>query len=544
MKHDPQELLLEMQRRESWKLYKDDPLKFINECLWIYPKDPSQGKIKLTVNKAQELVVAEFVRQMKNTGRVRMIIAKYRQAGFSTISSALIFHRSLFFESTRSVIISLDKPTTESIFSMSQTFWENLPQELKPILSQANKREMKFEDNKSMYRCFTAGADNPGRGTTNTALLCDETAFFQNAEKVMAGLFQSISTAKGTIIIINSTSNGAQGVYYDLWNKAEKGEGQFTPLFVPWYLQDEYTLEVPDDLEMTSDEKKLKEQWSLTDGQIFWRRIKISETSTSTFKQEYPFTAEESFIQSGSNVFDMEAIKKYISTPYASLRAFNREYASFDENEDGHLSVWEPPARDSKYLIGADVAGGVGGDYSVAVVMDSDRNIVAMYRNNKIDPVYFGQVLFYLGRWYHNCLLACESNSIGLATLQQLFSMNYPSIYQQKKTANIRQASDVTSLGFRTTSASKTPIISNLQSLIKDYDINIPSQIILDELRNYILVGDNQKMTAAPGHYDDTVMALAICCEAWRTHGHALTNRAFSFGESNNYSTQIETNWI
>ena len=129
MKHDPQELLLEMQRRESWKLYKDDPLKFINECLWIYPKDPSQGKIKLTVNKAQELVVAEFVRQMKDTGRVRMIIAKYRQAGFSTISSALIFHRSLFFESTRSVIISLDKPTTESIFSMSQTFWENLPQE-------------------------------------------------------------------------------------------------------------------------------------------------------------------------------------------------------------------------------------------------------------------------------------------------------------------------------------------------------------------------------------------------------------------------------
>jgi len=538
------ELLNELKKRKKWEMYKNDPLKFINECLYIFPKDPSLGKIKLKVNKAQELVVKEFVRQMESTGRVRIIISKYRQAGFSTISSALVFHRALFFESTRAVIISLDKPTTESIFSMSQTFLEDLPKDMKPELSASNKREMKFEKNKSMFRCFTAGAENPGRGTTNTALLCDETAFFQNAEKVMAGLFQSVSNSKGTIVIINSTSNGAQGVYYDLWNKAEKGEGQFVPLFVPWYLQDEYTLEVPDDFGKTLDEEKVQEKWNLTDGQIYWRRIKIAETSSITFKQEYPFTAEESFIQSGSNVFDVESLQKYIPEDVQSKRRFNRDYANFDEHEEGELDVWEPPKRDKKYLIGADVAGGVGGDYSVAIIMDSDRNVVAMYRNNRIDPVYFGQVLFYLGRWYNNCLLACESNSIGIATIQQLFSMNYPSLYQQKKTANIQYSNDVNSFGFRTTGASKTPIISNLQALIKDFDINIPSQLMLDELRNYILVGDNQKMQAAPGHHDDTVMALAICCEAWRTHGNTLTNRAFSFGETNNYSTQADTNWI
>lgn len=542
--HNPQELLEEMKRRKIWEEYKNDPLRFIDECLYIYPKDPSLGKIKLKVNKAQKLVVDEFVRQMDEEGRVRLIISKYRQAGFSTISSALIFHRSLFFDSTRAVIISLDKPTTESIFNMSQTFWDNLPKELKPELSAANKREMKFEKNNSMYRCFTAGADNPGRGTTNTALLCDETAFFQNAEKVMAGLFQSVSNSDGTIVIINSTSNGAQGVYYDLWNKAERGEGQFKSLFVPWYLQDEYSLPTPDDFLLTNEEKKLKERWELTDEQLYWRRIKIAETSSSLFKQEYPFTAEESFIQSGSNVFDVESLKKYIPSQYESLRRFNRDYANFDENEEGDLEVWEPPKRDKKYLIGADVAGGVGGDSSVAVVMDQDRNVVALYRNNRIDPVFFGQVLFYLGRWYNNCLLACESNSIGIATIQQLYSMNYPNLYQQKKTANVNLANDINSYGFRTTAASKTPIISNLQALIKDFDINIPSQFMLDELRNYILVGENQKMQAAPGHHDDTVMALAIACEAWRTHGATLTNRAFSFGETNNYSTQPETNWI
>jgi hypothetical protein len=534
----------ELEKRKQWDFWKDNPDAFINECLYIYPKDAALGKIKLEINKAQKLVVDEFIRQMDKTGYVRMIISKYRQAGFSTISSALIFHRALFYNSTRAVIISLDKPTTESIFSMSKTFFEDLPEDIKPELSASNKREMKFLDNGSMYRCFTAGADNPGRGTTNTALLCDETAFFQSAEKVMAGLFQSISLSPGSIIIINSTSNGAQGVYYDLWNKAEKNIGNFTSLFVPWYIQDEYRIAVPDNLELDSEEQKIKDEWKLDDEQIYWRRIKIAETSTILFKQEYPFTAQESFIQSGSNVFDVEVINQYMPSAPESIRRFNREYANFDEDIEGDLQVWEPPKRDKKYIIGGDVAGSVGGDYSAAVVMDSERNVVALYRNNRIDPVFFGHVLFYLGRWYNNCLLVPESNSIGLATIQQLHSMNYPNLYQQRKTANVKYGDGINSYGFKTTVSTKVPIISNLQSMIKDYDINIPSSLILDELRNYILVGDNNRMQAATGHYDDTVMALAITCEAYRTHSNSLTNQRFSFGELNQHTYTDETNWL
>jgi len=538
------EVVEELEKRKKWEYWKNNPEAFINECLYIYPKDAALGKIKLKINKAQKLVVDEFTRQMDSQGYVRLIISKYRQAGFSTISSALIFHRALFYNSTRAVIISLDKPTTESIFSMSKTFFEDLPKDIQPELSASNKREMKFVDNGSMYRCFTAGADNPGRGTTNTALLCDETAFFQSAEKVMAGLFQSISLSPGTIIIINSTSNGAQGVYYDLWNKAEQNLGNFKSLFVPWYIQDEYRIPVPDGIELTSEEQALKEEWDLDDEQIYWRRIKIAETSSILFKQEYPFTAQESFIQSGSNVFDVEVINQYIHSAPESVRKFNREYASFDEDIEGDLQVWEPPKRDKKYLIGADVAGGVGGDYSAAIVMDHDRNVVALYRNNRIDPVFFGHVLFYLGRWYNNCLLAPESNSIGLATIQQLHSMNYPNLYQQRKTANVKLGNDINSYGFKTTVSTKVPIISNLQAMIKDYDINIPSSLVLDELRNYILVGENNRMQAATGHYDDTVMALAITCEAYRTHSRSLTNQRFSFGELNQHTHADETNWL
>jgi len=536
------ELLAELEKRKLWKRWKNNPKAFIEEALMIYPKDADKGLISLKVNKAQEVVVDEYNRQMKEIGYVRMIISKYRQAGFSTISSALIFHRTLFFKNTRAVIISLDKPTTESIFSMSKTFWENLPDNVKPELGVSNKREMVFKKNDSKFRLFTAGADNPGRGTTNTALLCDETAFFQNAEKVMAGLFQSVALTKGSIIIINSTSNGAQGVYYDLWNKAEKGEGNFTPLFVPWYLQDEYRLTSPDNLELTPEEQKIKEKWELDNDQIFWRRIKISETSTAMFKQEYPFTAEESFLQSGSSVFSKEVLDRYVPYDPESIREYNDSYSAFDESSEGNLSIWQAPQKDSKYLIGADVALGVKGDYSVATVMNSDREVVAIYRSNIVDPVRYGKILFYLGRWFNNALVCPEANSIGIATVQQLFGMNYPNLYQQRKTANTT-TDGINHLGFKTTTATRAPIISNLRRMIEDEDIAIPSVLAIEELRNFIVTPQG-KAEASVGHHDDMVMSLAITCEAYRTHGHSLTNKTFSWGELNSQYQAPDTKWL
>ena len=534
-------LVAELEKRKRWEHWKNDPEAFFEDCLQIYPKDASLGLIPLKINSAQKLVVKALNEQMKDTGYVRLIISKYRQAGFSTISSAYIFHRALFYGNTRAVIISLDKPTTESIFSMSQTFWAELPKDIQPKLDKSNVREMSFQ-NGSKYRVWTAGADNPGRGTTNTCLLADEAAFWLQGERILAGMFQSIALLPGSIIIINSTSHGAQGVYYDLWNKAEKGEGIFKPLFVPWFLQDEYTLPAPDGLELTVEEKKIQKEYDLDEGQIYWRRIKISETSSSTFKQEYPFTAEESFIQSGSSVFSKETLDKYLPMAPESVREYNEAFSAFDESQEGSLSVWTAPNKDKKYIIGADVALGVKGDYSVATVLNQEREICAIYRNNRIDPVSYGKMIFYLGRWYNNALVVPESNSIGLATVQQLFGMNYPNIYQQKKTANTA-GDNVNHLGFKTTMSTRPPIISNLRRMIEDEDIMIPSAMLLDELRNFI-VTESGKAEASTGHYDDMVMSLAIACEAYRTHGHALTNKAFSWGEMNTLYEQPDTKWL
>jgi len=37
---------------------------------------------------------------------------------------------------------------------------------------------------------------------------------------------------------------------------------------------------------------------------------------------------------------------------------------------------------------------------------------------------------------------------------------------------------------------------------------------------------------------------MAITCEAYRTHGHALTNQSFSWGEINTQYQQNDTKWL
>ena len=142
----------------------------------------------------------------------------------------------------------------------------------------------------------------------------------------------------------------------------------------------------------------------------------------------------------------------------------------FDENREGNLNIFGFPKWEEPYVIGADVALGVGQDYSACTVMNNKYEVQAVYRNNRIDPAQWGELLFYLGRYYNNAFLAVESNSMGIATLQKLEQMGYVNLYRQTKIANVLNE-EGERLGFRTTSATKPAIIGNLKNLIENEEI-------------------------------------------------------------------------
>ena len=119
----------------------------------------------------------------------------------------------------------------------------------------------------------------------------------------MAGLFQGISEAPGTEVILESTANGATGEFYRLWRGALEGETEYLPIFLPWFVTPEYHRDPPEDFQRSSEEELLVEQHDLNDGQLYWRRLKIAEGGELKFRQEYPATADEAFITAGKFEF-------------------------------------------------------------------------------------------------------------------------------------------------------------------------------------------------------------------------------------------------
>ena len=337
-------------------------------------------------------------------------------------------------------------------------------------------------------------------------------------------MFQGISQAEGTEVILESTANGAAGEFYRIFQGAMAGENEYIPVFIPWFVTSEYRRDPGEGFVLTLEEEKYKKEYDLDDAQMFWRRIKIGESGERKFRQEYPATAEEAFLVSGHNVFDQEKVALMKGVDPQCTRRYNDISGTYDEDRGGELAIWEYPQWDEPYIIAADVAQGVGQDYSTAVVMNSQRHILALFRSNRIDPSLFGEALFYLGRYYNNALLCVENNSIGLATTERLRQMQYVNLYYQLKAAdksNIHYLTEGEKPGFRTTQSTKPAIIALLQNAIVDDDIYVPSSVCIQELKTYVS-DDNLKMNALDGCHDDTVMAMAMALEVLRTHSDRL----------------------
>ena len=547
-KQEIAKLLKEKEKRTKLSQYNDDFAAFAQEQIKIITKDASQGFVDFKLNTAQEIITEKLNEQIRATGKVRAIILKARQQGISTYCAGRVFWKSYFSPHARSVVMAHDSATSDALFNMSKNLIKNMSGDLAPKEEKSNAKEIIISspamdgDAVASYRLYTAGSPEAGRGTTPTIAHLSEVAFWQHDEKILAGLFQGISQAAGTEVILESTANGAQGEFYRLWKGAVAGENEYMPIFLPWFLTPEYRREHPEGMETTVEEEKLIEKYDLDLDQIYWRRLKIAEGGKLKFQQEYPATADEAFIVSGSNVFNVERLDALVPQQHQRRSEWDPASKMMEENREGNLYIYDFPDWDTNYIIGADVALGVGQDYSAAVVMNSNYEIVAHYRNNRIDPSLWGELLFYLGRYYNNAFLAVESNSMGIATLQKLDSMGYVNLYRQTKVANVSNE-EGERLGFRTTSATKPAIIGNLKNLIENEEVMIPSPQIIQELKDYIAT-DTGKTEAAPGCYDDSVIALSICCEVLRTHWDRLSNQNVSWRQRVGSIMPDNTNWL
>ncbi|NCC88485.1 MAG: hypothetical protein EOM05_11600, partial [Clostridia bacterium] len=428
---------------------KYDRRWYIENFLQIKTKSAEIAPFKL--NAAQRIVMDIIEEDEKNNIPKRYIVLKARQMGLSTLFEGLIFQDTANNENKNALIIAHEEAASQNLFGMSKLFYERLPEPIRPMKKYSNGKVLSFEnpendDNvklenpglKSKISIATAGTGEVGRSATIHSLHVSELAFFPDAKTTMLGLLQSVPDVPNTMVVLESTANGVGDYFHEIWQKAVKGENEFTPIFLPWFTDPGYTRNFKSDVEKQvfvesidtpyvdvegkehrTYEYQLKEKYNLTYEQLNWRKYAIEnkcQGDADLFMQEYPSTPEEAFIATGRPRFDRKALSSYQTvTKPPIMRGYLMEkdgVVKFNEDAKGYISIWKKPDPSCTYCIGADVAEGlINGDYSCGIVSESNSfDFVAMWHGH-IDPDLFGSELVKLGNYYNNAYIGVESNN-------------------------------------------------------------------------------------------------------------------------------------
>lgn len=277
---------------------RDDYPHYAAKCLKIRGKSGKVGP--MVMNRAQLYLHERLEQQLAETGKVRALVLKGRQQGISTYVGGRYYHKASHRRGTRVYILTHEQDATNNLFGMVERYHENCPALVKPATGAANAKELVFSKLDSGYAVGTAGSKAVGRSQTIQLFHGSECAFWPNAATHFAGVVQAIPDLDGTEIILESTANGVGGEFYERWQQAEAGIGDYIAVFIPWFWQDEYSRPVPEEFSLDDEEREYQAAYGLTLGQMVWRRAKIAELKDPVlFKQEYPATAAEAFQMSG-----------------------------------------------------------------------------------------------------------------------------------------------------------------------------------------------------------------------------------------------------
>lgn len=286
----------------AYRLVNDFPY-FARKCLKIRPKEG--GLLPFMLNDVQLHVHERLEDQKRNTRRVRALVLKARQPGVSTYVEGRFFHQVINRKGVGAYILTHMQDSTDTIFNITKRYHDNMPPAIKVDTRAANAKELRFAALDSGIEVSTAGAKGAGRGGTIQYFHGSEVAHWVNAPDHMAGVMQAVPNADDTEVILESTANGVGGLFYDMCMAAQRGEGDYQLIFVPWFFHREYREEPPEGWHPPEEFGEYGEMHGLASDQVYWAFKKNLELATAhsrdpekiawIFRQEYPATAAEAF---------------------------------------------------------------------------------------------------------------------------------------------------------------------------------------------------------------------------------------------------------
>jgi len=401
----------------------------------------------------------------------KVILMEGRQQGKTVTAAACILHYTIFQEDKTVAIMANKASAAREVLNRYQIMYENLPLWMQQGVRVWNKGDVELENNSKVLSAATTASAI--RGKSVNWLYIDEAAIIPNniADEFFTSVYPTISAGETTKILLTSTPLGYNH-FWKFWNESEKGTNGLKNMFIPYY-------EIPG-----RDEKWLEEQKGLL----------------------------------GEVKFNQEVLCEFLGSTNTLINATTIGRLSSKEPiyQKNGLDIYVEPKEKHYYTIVADTARGIGGDYSACVVVDITAmpyEVVAKFRDNKIAPMLFPDIIGKLGRDYNDAFVLVETNDIGQQVVEILHGeVEYDNILSTV-TENQRQYvspgfGKSTKLGVNTSKQVKRQGCFTFKSLLEEQKLLIFDEHIISEISTF--VEKSQSYQADEGYHDDLVMCMVL----------------------------------
>lgn len=360
--------------------------------LKIRPFEGGQRKL-FVLNAAQTVLHNRLDAELKEFGQIRGLIPKARRMGVSTYISSRFFHRTATRRGVRAHVVAHRTDSATNLHREVKEFYNGLPPQLQPSISASNARELIFDRLQSVYKVSSAEGGDVGRSDDTHLLHMSEAGFFDNSEDLSSGLMKTVLDISGTEIVMESTGNGASGMFFDMCEQAhsEGNKGLWRLHFLPWPVMPEYFYIPPVHWEPPREFADYGKMHSLTLAQVYWFwRANYSlavmnggqpDVIHRLTRQEFPATYAECFMTDSTLDFFpaslvQQAMLSKIEPTYGALKII-----SVDPAGDG---------KDSAFT--CDREGGVIGKRIWGAIASNDQNVqadwlVEQYRRFQMDVI-------------------------------------------------------------------------------------------------------------------------------------------------------------
>ena len=501
------------QLKEYARIMKDTPYA-LRSYLQTY--DNTQKKyVPLELFPDQIQLLRDYESYNENITR------KYRQAGVTTVTAAWISKKLQLAKPEnpeRVLVIANKKDTAVEMANKIRQFLDQWPDWLNVGFSPDKNSESRFRLNNGCEVKAVATSADALRGYTPTILVFDEAAYIEAGDDFWAASMASLSTG-GKIILI-STPNGFDPIYYGVYDQAIRGVNDFHITDLRWFKDPRYTKDLrwvkcsdivhymlnreqynDDEVVMTDFDINNYKQYE-EDG--FKPLSSWFESMSKKFKFDRRKIAQElecDFLGSGDGVIPSEVQDNIVKN---MLRDPKEKYMQ------GTFWQWKEPVQGHRYIMGVDVSRGDSEDFSSINVIDFDeREQVAEYIG-KIPPDDLATVAYKWGILYESFIVVDITGGMGVATSRKLQELNYKNLYIDGiNTKNIweynsKAMEKIPGLNFNN---KRTQIVAAFEEQLRK-GFQVRSARLMNELNTFVYI--NGRPDHMKGAHDDAIMSMSM----------------------------------